>query len=117
MVLHVSDGMCPGSMYVDTRVGGVLVKGTLELELVSLLHVSVFREMSSDIKRSLKPRPGYLRTATGEIMKLIGQIDVTVRLQTVENGIIEMPQIFTVVPELSRQCILGSICCITVSCD
>ena len=107
-VLHVSDGMCPGSMYVDTRVGGVLVKGTLDTGAgVSLLHVSVFREMSPDIKRSLKPRPGYLRTATGEVMKLIGQIDVTVRLQTVENGIIEMPQVFTVVPELSCQCILG----------
>ena len=107
-VLHVSDGMCPGSMYVDTRIGGVLIKGTLDTGAgVSLLHVSVFREMSSAIKQTLKPRPGFLRTATGEIMKLIGQIDVTVRLKAIEGGIIEMPQIFTVVPELSCQCILG----------
>ena len=108
LVLHIRDGMNPGSMFVDTRVGGVLVKGTLDTgAAVSVLHESVFRDMSEEIRNSLMPRPGSLTTATGTPIPILGCVDVIVRLKTVDGPILEMPQVFTVVTGLNCQCILG----------
>ena len=81
LVSHIRDGLNPGSMFVDTRVGGVLVKGTLDTgAAVSVLHESVFRDMSEEIRNSPMPRPGSLTTATGTPIPILGCVDVIVRL-------------------------------------
>ena len=107
-ILHIKGGMCPGSMYVDTRVGGQLVYGTIDTGAgVSLINVDVFRCMSPDIQMLLSKRTGALRTATGTPIPIIGHMDVVVRLRAVEGGIIEMMHGFTVVAGLNCQCIFG----------
>ena len=71
-ILHIK-GMCPGSMYVECRVGGVLVKGTLDTGAgVSLLHVDVFNRMSSETRALLRSRSGALRAATGDPIPIVG---------------------------------------------
>ena len=109
-VLHITDAMCPGSMYLEARVGGVLVNATVDTGAsVSLVHASVFKSMPSDIQQRLRPHSGTLSTANGGSIQPIGKVDLVVSFRTdIENIVIDMTHIFIVAPDINCQCILGT---------